>query len=243
MDLTVIITTINEAENLALLIPPLRSALDAEKAVHEILVIDGPSTDGTPEIARSLGCRVEKQTSPGYAQAIREGLRSARGNRIIVMDADGSHSPDDAARLYRHRDLADIVINSRYVQGGGSQTQLFRSLLSRFLNFCYRSVLGLPFREISGGFRIYRREIFQRCELESKFYEVQEEMLIKPYWLGYRVAEIPYVYRERVHGVSKAKLMTVGFHLMLAMVRFRLSKAELLRKKRTSSVSSPARSA
>ena len=57
MDLTVIITTINEAENLGLLIPPLRSALDAEKAVYEILVIDGPSTDGTPEIARSLGCK------------------------------------------------------------------------------------------------------------------------------------------------------------------------------------------
>ncbi len=229
MELTILITTINEADNLKLLIPDLHAALVVEQMNYEILIIDGPSTDKTAEVASSLNCRVERQTSPGYAQAIRDGIRSAKGKRIIVMDADGSHAPADAARLYQNRNLADIVINSRYISKGGSDTKWSRSLLSRFLNFCYRTVLGLPFREISGGFRIYRSEIFQRFELKSKFYEVQEEMLIKPYWLGYRAVEIPYVYHERVHGVSKAKLITYGFHLLLAMMRFRLEKERFLK--------------
>jgi dolichol-phosphate mannosyltransferase len=229
MDLTLLIAAVDEAENLRRLVPELKRRLDAEGMRYEILVVDGDSSDGTPETARGLGCRVERQSGPGYAQAIRDGIRLARGRHLVVMDADGSHHPDDVLTLYRQRHRADIVINSRYVPGASSETIVWRSALSRLLNACYRWVLRLPYREISGGFRIYRREILLRFELESRFYEIQEELLIKPHWLGYRAVEIPYTYRERVHGASKARVLRYGVHLLWALVRFRRSREAFLR--------------
>jgi dolichol-phosphate mannosyltransferase len=242
VELTLLITTINESDNLKVLLPRLSEHLDREKISREVLIIDGGSTDGTVETARSHGCRVESQSGPGYAQAIRDGLRLARGKYVIVMDADGSHPPGDVVRLYQHRNSADIVINSRYVKGGRSDTVWWRNLLSAFLNLVYRVSLGLPFKEVSGGFRIYRREIFSNFTLDSRFYEVQEELLIKPYWLGFTAIEIPYVYRERMHGVSKAKIFSYGFHLLLAILRFRKVRRQMLAA-RSRPVVSPVRGA
>lgn len=219
MDLSIIIATINEAENISALVPRLLSLFAEAQAEVEILVIDGPSTDDTLRVARALGCRGQRQTSSGYAQAIRDGIALACGDYVIIMDADLSHDPRDALRLFQNRLRADIVINSRYVEGGGTQVDLWRDVLSRILNLLYRNVLRLPFREISGGFRIYRRDVLQRIRIESRFYEVQEEILIKAHWLGYGAVEIPYLYRLRAEGRSKVQTLKYGFHLLMALWR------------------------
>lgn len=218
MELTILIATINEAENLKILIPQLKSAFSGVN--FEILIIDGNSTDGSREVGESLGCRVEIQTGPTYGSAIIQGINSARGKFMIVMDADGSHTAEAAFNLFSRRYDADIVINSRYMKGGGTRTAKWRDISSRILNFIYRKTLKLPFYEISGGFRIYRREILSNINLTSNYYDIQEELLILPYLLGYKIIEIPYIYEERKKGVSKAKFLKYGLHLFLAIRRF-----------------------
>ena len=224
MELTLFLATLNEAGNLKVLIPELKRRFEAEGTSFEILLVDASSDDGGPEVARELGCRVLTQSGPGYAQAVRDGFSAAQGDYVLMMDADGSHAPSDAVPLFRNRHRADIVINSRYVKGGGTQTGGFRDTLSRCLNLVYRRMLGLPFRELSGAFRIYRREVLERLRLESRFYEVQEEILAKAHWMGYSVVEIPYVYRPRAEGVSKARLLQYGIYLMGAALRLRRQK-------------------
>ena len=220
-DLSLILPAIDEAANLAVLVPRLREVFAPEKAALEILVIDWRSTDKTAALAESLGCRVAAQTAPGYAQAIRDGIALASGDFVVVMDADQSHAPEDVLRLYQNRHKADIVINSRYAPGGGSDTSWWRGALSRLLNALYRRVLDLPYREISGGFRIYRREVLRRIRLTSRFYEVQEEMLILAHQLGFSAVEIPYRYRERGQGASKARVLEYGANLLWALAKFK----------------------
>ena len=219
--LSLIITAVNEADNLSVLVPRLIDLFAREGVAAEIIVVDGHSTDGTADVAARLGCRVQLQSGPGYAQAIRDGIAAAGGDYVIVMDGDLSHAPEAALRLFQHRHQADIVINSRYVAGGGSDAVWWRDALSRLLNLLYRRVLDLPYREISGGFRLYRREVLERVPIDSRFYEVQEEILVRAHGLGFRALEIPYRYRRRGTGSSKARPMKHGLHLLYALLKFR----------------------
>lgn len=220
MDLSIIIPTINEEENLRALVPQINEVFAADGTSIEIVVIDGGSTDSTVQAAQELGCRVALQSGPSYAQAVRDGIAAVRGDYVIMMDADHSHRPEDARRLFRHRHLADIVVSSRYVPDGGTDTGWWRGALSYVLNRAYQGVLRLPFREVSGGFRIYRRDALTRIPLEARFYEVQPELIIRAHWLGYSVAEIPYRYRPRAGGSSKARVLKYGFNYLRALIRF-----------------------
>ncbi len=220
MDLSIILLTINEAENIAILVPELWRLFRIEGATLEIVVVDHRSSDGTGAVAKQLGCRVMAQSGPGYAQAIRDGIAASVGDFVIVMDADLSHEPRYALQLFTNRHRADIVINSRYMPGGGTETEPWRDLLSRFLNLLYRTALRLPFREISGGFRIYRRQVLAGMALESRFYEVQEELIIKAHWAGHKAIEIPYVYKPRSKGGSKARIVKYGIHLLKSLWKF-----------------------
>lgn len=224
IDLTILLTTINEAENLSVLIPGLWEQCRSRGIHAEIVIVDGFSSDGTVAVAHSLGCRVVMQSGKGYAQAIRDGISAAGGEFVIVMDADGSHTPEDALRLYQNRQRADIIINSRYVTSGSIETQWHRAVLSRLLNFLYRRALGIPYREVSGGFRIYPRKLLQQLTLESKFYEVQEEILFQAHNLGYKALEIPYTYRPRIAGVSKTRTFKYGIHLLWAIIHLRRNR-------------------
>ncbi len=219
MELTILITTINEAENLKILLPRLLSIFS--DVSFEILIIDGNSIDGTVEVAKSFGCRVEEQLGPNYGSAIIQGIKSAKGKYLIVMDADCSHTAEAARNLFNHRYRADIVINSRYMPGGGTKTSKWRGFSSRVINYIYRKALKLPFYEISGGFRIYRKNIFSDIKLLSSYYEIQEELLILPYLHGYKILEIPYTYESRKKGDSKAKFLKYGVYLLLALKKFK----------------------
>lgn len=227
VELTLLITTINESENLRLLLPRLNHCFNSIGATFEVLIVDGHSTDDTVAVAQAHGARVLHQKGPGYGAAICEGIQASAGRFLIVMDADLSHLPEDAVNLFLNRSLADIVINSRYMKGGATDTAWYRDLLSRLLNFLFRTILQLPFKEVSGGFRVYRKEVFTNFQPKSRFYEIQEELILIPFWLGFSVAEIPYRYRERVKGQSKAKLLKYGLHLLASIFRFRKEKQAL----------------
>ncbi|HKF29806.1 MAG TPA: glycosyltransferase family 2 protein, partial [Candidatus Binataceae bacterium] len=167
MDISVILPVINERENLDILIPRLKSLLKNARLDGEIVVVDGGSSDGTRESAAAHGVRVVSERGKGYGAAIQTGFEEARGDWVLTLDADLSHDPDFVAKMWRARDRGDIVIASRYTRGGVAYTDAFRKSLSRLLNSCLRRLWSLPVRDVSSGYRLYRREALAGLELNS----------------------------------------------------------------------------
>ncbi len=218
MDLSIVLPALNEAENLARLIPRIREVA-AGLGTHEILVIDGGSRDDTAARAAALGALVHRQTAPGYGGALREAFEKARGSHVVTMDADYSHDPTFIRDLWEARGRGAVVIASRYVPGGASEVSGFRSILSRILNLVFRRVLSIPLRDMSSGFRLYRRDALREVRIASRHFDALEEILIKIVGLGYPVCEVPFVYRARYEGVSKARVVKFGFQLLRTLHR------------------------
>ncbi len=205
--LTVLLLTRNEKENIRLLTPRIRSVAEDLKLEYEILVIDA-SSDGTAELAESLGCRVVRQEASGYGSAFRLGIEAARGDFILTLDADHSHTPEFLRHMWALRDRADIVIGSRYVPAGRAHMPFVRKVLSRILNASFRRLLAMPVADMSSGYRLYRHSMFAELEiLEGKDFDVLQEALVKAWCAGFRIREVPLDYRPRHSGRSNARAM------------------------------------
>jgi dolichol-phosphate mannosyltransferase len=213
MDLSIILPVVNERDNLRVLIPRLSGVMKREGLSFEILVIDGGSSDGTPETATKLGARVIAERRRGYGGALETGFAEARGDYLLTLDADLSHEPDFAAKLWRARAQADIVIASRYTRGGTAYGEWTRRLLSGMLNLFMRRALSMPVRDMSSGFRLYRREVLADLKFEGRNFEVLEEILVKAYAQGFSVYEVPFTYFPREAGNSHARLLRFGLDL------------------------------
>lgn len=213
MDLSIILPVVNERDNLLILIPRLKEEVARQHLDFEIIVVDGNSTDGTGEAAAEMGARVVKEQRRGYAGAMETGFAEARGDYVLTLDADLSHDPAFFAKMWRARERGDIVIASRYTRGGAAYTAFGRRVLSQILNLFFRRMLSMPVRDVSGGFRLYRREAVEGLELESTNFEVQEEILAKAYANGFSVTEVPFTYFPRGSGRSHAKVLRFGIGL------------------------------
>ena len=222
--LTLVIPTLNEAGNIGELIRRARKVLDRMGVTSEILIIDGGSRDGTCEEAEGEGARALRDIGGGYGGALRAGFAEARGEYIITMDSDLSHDPEFFEALWEARGRADIVIASRYVPGGQADMPMFRYVLSRILNAVFTVILRVPVKDISSGFRLYRRSVIESITCTASDFDVLEEILIKLYLSGHRVAEAPFHYRPRQEGKSHARLFKFGWaylRTLCAMWRLR----------------------
>lgn len=219
IELTILILVLNERDNIAQVLPQLDRVLLTLGCRSEVLVVDGGSSDGTADVARALGARVLVQTLPGYGVALREGFAAAAGTYVLTLDADLSHDPDFIIKLWRAREQADLVIASRYVKGGVAIMPIGRLLLSRVLNRFFSSGLGLPVRDLSSGFRLYRKALLDGLALDGRNFEILEEILVKAYIDGWRVGEIPFTYYPRAGGSSHARIMRFGRDLLRAFGR------------------------
>jgi ubiquinone/menaquinone biosynthesis C-methylase UbiE len=124
-----------------------------------------------------------------------------------------SHEPYFIVKLWRARGQADIVIASRYTRGGVAYTSLSRKVLSRLLNIWMQRALSMPVRDMSSGFRLYRRAALEGLHPESRNFEVLEEILVKAYANGFSIAEVPFTYFPRDKGSSHARLWRFGVAL------------------------------
>jgi dolichol-phosphate mannosyltransferase len=219
---------LNEGENLDRVLPELKKALVALGPTYEIIVVDGGSSDNTQEIVRKHGARLASQKLPGFGGAYRAGFEQARGEYIITLDADGSHDPKFLKDMWAARGNGDVVIASRYVEGGAADMPATRRLMSRMLNITFGRGLSLPVRDLSSGYRLYRHAILRELELKATDFDVLEEILIRALAAGYRVHEVPFQYGARVAGRSHAKLMRFAISYLrtfVAMWRLRNSIA------------------
>jgi dolichol-phosphate mannosyltransferase len=215
----IVIPCLNEAENLDELIPRLRAVLENIPAESELWVLDGGSQDGSPEVAAQHGARVLRQRGAGYGGAIRTAFEDIQAPYIATLDADFSHPPEFLQSLYTRREEADIVIASRYIGGGRADMPWLRHILSLVLNGVYRRVLSLPVRDLSSGFRLYRRETVSPLQLQSDTYAILPEIVVKTLCTGGRLLEIPFQYQPRRHGRSHIKLLRFGKDYLCILAR------------------------
>lgn len=207
MKTLVVTPTYNEVDNIASLIAGLRAAVPGV----EVLVVDDGSPDGTAQRAREQGEGVhllERAGKQGLASAYVDGFRWGIGRgfeRIVQMDADLSHDPQDVPKLLAS--TSDLALGSRYVPGGGTEGwPLHRELLSRFGSIYARLWLGLPQRDLTGGFKAWQADMLGRVleqPVKSDGYAFQVEMTLRAVRLGASVQEYPIVFTERVAGNSK----------------------------------------
>ena len=212
IELSIIILAYNEADNLRLLIPKVKSSLEAITSKYEILVLDGNSSDKTAEVAKSFGCRVIFQTKPGYGNAFKQALTEAKGEYAINIDADCSHDPKFIASFWPQRKNNQLIIASRYIKGGQATMPIFRKALSLILNWTYSFILSLSYQDLSSGFRMYKLDSVKDLipSISARDFDVLLEILIKMHCQGYKIAEIPFSYQPRQHGKSTVKLFKFG---------------------------------
>src|ERR1700726_4826163 len=226
--LSLILPALNEAQNLDRVLPELKKALTALGPTNEIIVVDGGSTDGTQEVVRKHEVRLVSQKLPGFGGAYRAGFEQARGEYLLTLDADGSHDPAFLKDLWSARTKGDVVIASRYVEGGTAEMPVTRRVMSRILNITFGRGLSLPVRDLSSGYRLYRSATLRELDLKATDFDVLEEILIRVLAAGYRVHEVPFRYRARVAGQSHARLLRFAVSYLrtfVAMWRLRNSIA------------------
>jgi dolichol-phosphate mannosyltransferase len=206
----VCLPTYNERENLE---PMLRALGD--KGVH-VLVIDDSSPDGTGELADRLADELEyvdvlhRERKEGLGPAYLAGFRRALADDadlVLEMDCDFSHNPNDVPRLVAAAAEADVVLGSRYVPGGAvSNWGVLRRFVSAGGSWYARIVLGVSVRDLTGGFKCYRRAVLETIDLgaiHSKGYAFQIETTYRALRAGFRVVEIPITFVDREAGGSK----------------------------------------
>jgi dolichol-phosphate mannosyltransferase len=213
-----ILPTYNEAENIVAMLTAAGDVLArAAPDGFKILVVDDGSPDGTGYMADEMAAehpwvqvlhRTEKNgIGPAYLAGFRHALNEGAGY-VMEMDCDFSHDPADLARLLAAaQGDADLALGSRYVAGGGvSDWGLLRRFISYGGSTYARIVLGLRVRDLTGGFKCFRREVLEAIEFDtvrSQGYAFQVELTYRAVQKGFRVVEVPIVFRDRTQGQSK----------------------------------------
>jgi len=218
MELSILIPAMNEAENLRALLPDLHEAARRCTRRYEIVVVDGGSSDGTPEAAKRYEARVVEQSVRGYGGALQAGFAAAQGEYVITMDADLSHPAAFVQTLWGHREEADVVIASRYVHGGCAEMPRLRRMLSRGLNVVFSRGMDLRLQDVSSGFRLYGRDAVASLRLTRLDFDVLEEILIQLSRAGRHIIEVPFYYAPRRSGRSHAKLVRFGLAYLRLLV-------------------------
>ncbi len=210
---TVCLPTYNERENVEPMVAALLERLGPE---DRVLVIDDSSPDGTGELADEIAAReprvavLHRPSKDGLGPAYLAGFRQALADGaelVLEMDCDFSHDPADVPRLIAGAAEADVVLGSRYVPGGRVENWGFlRRFVSRAGSLYAQMLLAAPVRDLTGGFKCYRREVLEAIDLDavsSRGYAFQIETTYRALRRGFRVLEIPITFVDRREGRSK----------------------------------------
>jgi dolichol-phosphate mannosyltransferase len=211
-----ILPTYNEAENVEAVVRASLAQLEEAGGPRTVLIVDDNSPDGTGQIADRLAAEIgqvrvlHRPGKQGLGRAYLDGFALALENAadlIMEMDADFSHDPADIPRLIAAAGAADLVLGSRYVPGGGVVNWGFmRRALSRGGSAYARILLGLPVRDLTGGFKCFNARVLRSIDLtgvHADGYGFQIEMTYRAVKAGFTVTEVPILFRERRVGQSK----------------------------------------
>lgn len=240
-ELSVIIPTYNERENIQRLLPRLAAAL--ADVSYEVVVVDDCSPDGTGDAVGDLARAghparlISKPVKEGIGAALRVGYHAGRGRLLASLDADLSFDPADLRRLMtRVAGGADVVVGSRHVAGSAYEAPTlrvrFKRFTSRTTNALLRRLTGIPISDFTANMRVLRREAWTTIETQEKTNLLLFEMILKAYVRGFIIAEAPVAFRNRRFGESKLRLAREApkFLRMVALVLARY-RGDLVRRR------------
>jgi len=214
---SVVIPTLNEAENLPHVLPYI------PHWVHEVLVVDGQSTDGTPEVARRLQpkVRIVEQTGRGKGAALRSGFEHATGDIIVMLDADGSMNPAEIpAYVGALLAGADMAKGSRFLQGGGTlDMPLYRQLGNRFFVSLVNVLFRVRYSDLCYGYSAFWRDRLPMLNLDCEGFEVETVLNIRAVRANWRVHEVPSFEAARVYGEGRLRTIPDGWRVLKALLR------------------------
>lgn len=218
MKVSVIIPTLNEEDSVANVIKRV-----PKNVVDELLVVDGHSTDKTVEVAKSLGVKVITQEGRGLGDAYRCGAKNITGDVMIILDADGSHTPEDIPKLIEKiKEGYDLVIASRLKDGMRSKDMgrfSFRALANRLVGITCKLFFKVSVSDPWMGFRAIKRDVMLSLDTTALGQEIDIEMLIVTARKGYKIGEIKTFEAERRYGESKFNVFFEGSRLGVLYLR------------------------
>lgn len=219
--ISVVVPTLNEAENLPHVLP----RLDPD---HEILIVDGASTDGTIETALRLrpDARIVSQTRSGKGNALIAGWNAATGDIVVTLDADGSARPEEIpAFVEALLGGADYAKGTRYRKGGGSTDLTWlRSTGNRALSATVNLLFGTRYTDLCYGYNAFWRSCADDLACETDGFEIETLMNIRAARAGLRIAEVPSYEEDRLHGSSNLRPFRDGLRILRLIVRERLGR-------------------
>jgi glycosyltransferase involved in cell wall biosynthesis len=218
---SLIIPTLNEVGSIEAVLKEV-----PRDVVDEVLIVDGHSTDGTPELVARLGGTVVPQAGRGYGDAIATGFKHVTGDIIVLADADGSYELADIRLLVqRVREGADLALGSRYLPESGSDDDtVIRYVGNKAFTFLFRAMYHVEISDALFFYAAVRREVAQAITATSPGFEYILEFLIKAQRAGFKFAEIPSAEKARTAGKSKVNAFRDGLKMLWCMTRAKLRR-------------------
>jgi len=225
--LSIVIPTYNERDNVKRLIPSIFSVLEKSGIKGEVIIVDDDSPDGTGRLADSLSEKypvrvIHRPSKSGLSSAVIEGLKKARGDKLIVMDADFSHPPGKIPEMFQALNLHDLVVGSRYVKGGGIENWPTKRKITSQIAILLAKPLFKTSDPVSGFFGLKRKVLPDN--LHARGYKIGLEIGVKGRYNS--LTEIPYIFSNRKKGKSKLNNKEIFNYLiqLLALYYYKLRK-------------------
>jgi glycosyltransferase involved in cell wall biosynthesis len=206
----------NESGNLEKLVSRLSEVLKKEAKPFEIIIVNDNSRDDSKQVLDRLKKKfkelryINRTTDPGVGNAKRAGFAAAQGEFIITMDGDLSHDPYELPKFLRLKDKYDIICGSRYISHGRAHMNWSRKLISGMFNLTFRTLIGIKVRDFTSGYRLIRRNVFDKVKLESHGFGIYIEIPLKAHIYGFRLTEVPITYHKREYGTSNLSYLKQG---------------------------------
>jgi len=213
MKVSVVIPTKNEEKNISTVLKELPSY------INEIIVVDGHSTDNTVKIAKRYGAKIIYE-NVGKGFALRKGMEAARGDIVIMMDADCSHRCAELGLLVEAiKSGFDVAMGSRFIQGGGTEDMpLLRKAGNKLFIVLVNLIWGTNYSDLCYGYRAFRKSCIKKLQLKSDGFGIETEIAIKAAKKHLRTIEIPSYEKVRCHGEGKLQTFADGFKILKTII-------------------------
>ena len=222
IDISIIIPTLNEEENLSTLIKSINYIFLKTKSnlSHEIIVVDGYSKDKTVDIAKQNGAEVIYDNK-GKGSALRKGFQKARGEILISMDADLSNDPKELTLIIDSIKMGyDICMGSRFITGGGTEDMpYFRKLGNRFFVFLVNIFFNSNYSDLCYGYRGFRKDVIKKLMLKEDRFAIETEININAAKKHLKVIEIPSFEKKRDKGTGKLRTFSDGYNILKTILK------------------------
>jgi glycosyltransferase involved in cell wall biosynthesis len=219
---SVIIPVYNEERTVGDVITRTRNTLEKFKIPYEVLVIDDGSVDRSLEISKTKEANVLGGTHQGKGYAIRSGLKRAKGNIVVTLDADGSHKPEEIPLVLQCiiENKADFAIGSRFFSAEVNKAKIpgVNRLGNRIFNSLMALLTSMKISDSQSGFRAIKSAVIKEMKLNSRGYELESEMLVKAFKMGVRVVEVPISFEQRTVGKSRLDPIKDGIRILNSII-------------------------